>query len=101
MFKFIRWWWNKMDGPSKWVFVLASAIVLCTVGCFVWGIKALMVFSWLLIAYIAGTGIYFFGKSIKEHWDHFKYEQEEEAQRIVDALSGDRTWSTLQRTRKR
>lgn len=90
--KFLLWWWGKRDTPERVATVFISLIVSIVPMCLIFGVKGLLiVLATLLTLLIAGL-LWAFVLAVKNQWDTYNIEKEQEAQRIIDRLSGNSRW---------
>jgi hypothetical protein len=87
--KFIKWQWDKIDTPTKFLLLTLIWMISLLIGLYIIGPVA---FAW----WFGGFGVFLLGlilkatvETVMESWKKFQQEQEAERQAVVDRLRGD------------
>lgn len=86
--RFISWWWNKRRSYEQVMIGFIAWTTLLVPGLFVLGFTAMIIYFLGIIFCLLGYFIFHIFLAIRNQWSNFKQEREQEAQRIVNRLSG-------------
>lgn len=86
--RFAKWWWAKLDTSSRalfLVFTLFASLILAGV---LFGPKGILAVLATILLILISILIYVIQKRIRKRYQEYKFEREQEADRIVNRLKG-------------